>query len=669
MIEPAGLHLDSVDSMPRLTYVAAFKAISAGNPMERPDTHRHGKSGTFRDFTRALLNDLRALEEVIRLGLLESDVRRFGAEQEVFIVDRRWHPASAALKLLEQIDDSHFTTELALFNAEINLDPHGLSADCFSNMERELNDRLTRLRTVAKGEGADIVMTGILPSLSKSDLSMDNMTPHPRYYELNDAMTSARGGPMRLHIEGTDELHLEHDSVMLEACNTSFQVHLQVGAEEFARFYNIAQAIAAPVLAVAVNSPLLFGKRLWQETRIALFQQSVDTRSATPHLRELSPRVRFGERWIRDSAVEAFQEDVARFKVILAGETDEDPFAVLEQGGVPQLRALQLHNSTVYRWNRPCYGIRSGSPHLRIECRALPAGPSVADEVANAAFWIGLMLGMAEEHGDITNQVSFDDVRANFLAAARQGPKGIFTWVGGKSRSVPELILSDLLPLARSGLLSANVSDSDIDRFLGIIQSRMDTGRTGASWIVESHSTMSGATRAERGVALTAAIAKRQWSGLPGHEWPLGTLAEGGGWKPGYIQVEQYMTTELFTVSEDELVEFAAFLMDQRYLRHVLVEDQDHQLVGIVSYRSLIKLLSRGELGKDQTNIAVKDVMERNPITVTPETPTVEAIEVMRAKRVSALPVCKHGKLVGLVTERSFMDVTAELLKEKLKEE
>jgi CBS domain-containing protein/gamma-glutamylcysteine synthetase len=651
------------------TYNGPFKSISVRNPMAQSDIDRNGESDAFRDFTRSLLNDLRALEEVIRLGLLESDARRFGAEQEVFIVDRRWRPAPIALKLLEQLNDPHFSTELALFNAEINIDPQGLGGNCFSELEGELNNLLNRLRTVANGEGADIVMTGILPSLSKSDLSMDNMTPHPRYYALNEAMTRARGGPMRLHIEAIDELHLEHDSVMLEACNTSFQVHLQVGAEEFAHFYNIAQTIAAPVLAAAVNSPLLFGKRLWRETRIAVFQQSVDTRTASPHLRELSPRVRFGERWITDSVIEAFQEDVARFKVILAGETDEDPFAVLERGGVPQLRALQLHNSTIYRWNRPCYGLRSGSPHLRIECRALPAGPSVVDEVANAAFWIGLMLGMAQEHGDITNQLTFDEVRANFLAAARQGPKGIFTWIGGKSRNVPELILADLLPLAGEGLRSADVSDSDIERFLGVIRNRMETGRTGATWLVESYSSMRDATRAESGAALTAAMANRQRSGIPGHEWQPATLAEGGGWRPGYVQVEQYMTTELFTVGEDELVEFAAFLMDQRYLRHVLVEDHDHQLVGIVSYRSLIRLLSRGELGKDQTTIAVKDVMERNPITVTPETSTVDAIDVMRAKRVSALPVCKNGKLVGLVTERSFMNVTAELLKEKLRGE
>jgi CBS domain-containing protein/gamma-glutamylcysteine synthetase len=637
--------------------------------MYQSDISQPGESSAIRDFTRSLLNDLRALEQIIGLGLLEPDMRRFGAEQEVFIVDRRWRPAPLSLRLLEQIDDPRFTTELGLFNAEMNLDPLGLSGECFTLLEAELNELLGKLRSVAHSEDAEIVMTGILPSLSKSDLSMENMTPNPRYHALNKAMTSARGGPMRLHIEGTDELHLEHDSVMLEACNTSFQVHLQVGADEFARYYNIAQAIAAPVLAAAVNSPLLFGTRLGQEPRIAVFQQSVDTRTASPHLRELSPRVRFGEQWIRESVVEAFQEDVARFRVILAGETEEDPFGVLEQGGVPQLRALQLHNSTVYRWNRPCYGLQGGRPNLRIECRALPSGPSIADEVANAAFWIGLMLGVAGEYGDITNEVTFDEVRTNFLAAARQGPKGIFTWVGGERRNVPELILGDLLPLAENGLHSAGVADSDVERFLGIIRQRMETGRTGARWLVESNSSMREATRAERGAALTAAIASRQWSGQLGHEWELAKLVEGGGWRPGYDHVEQYMTTDLFTVSEDELVEFAAFLMDQRYLRHVLVEDQDHQLVGIVSYRSLIRLLSKGEVGQDQTTIPVKDIMERNPISITPETSTVEAIEVMRAKRVSALPVCKNGKLVGLVTERSFMEVTADLLQEKLKED
>jgi CBS domain-containing protein len=625
-------------------------------------------SQAIRDFTRALLDDLRALEAMIDRGLIESGRHRFGAEQELFLVDHHWRPAPIALQLLEDLEDTRFTTELALFNAEINLDPQDLDGRCFSQLERQLQDLLSKLRDSARKQNADVVMTGILPSISKSDLSMENMTPLPRYYALNEALTKARGGPMRFHIEGTDELYLEHDSVMLEACNTSFQVHLQVSADQFASYYNIAQLIAAPILAAAVNSPLLFGKRLWQETRIALFQQSVDTRSTSPHLRELSPRVRFGENWIRESVVEAFQEDVARFRVILAGQVEENPFEVMEQGKVPGLRALQLHNSTVYRWNRPCYGLRDGRAQLRIECRALPAGPSVVDEVANAAFWIGLMLGVSAEYGDITRHLDFHHARTNFLAAARQGPTGVFTWVGGKSRDVPDLLLNELLPLAGEGLRSAGVDSSDVDTYHGIVRERLQSLQTGARWLIESNSMMKSANWAERGATLTAALLNRQLSGKPGHEWEPAKPQEGGGWQPGHVQVEQYMQTDLFTVAEDELVEFAAFLMDQRYLRHVLVENEEHKLVGIVSYRSLIRLLAQGELGRDRTTVSVSQVMERNPITVTPETSTMDAIEIMRTNKVSALPVCKNGKLVGLVTERSFMGITADLLQEKLRD-
>jgi CBS domain-containing protein len=636
--------------------------------MDRAKLTPQRGSEAIRDFTRALLDDLRALEALIDRGMIESGQHRFGAEQELFLVDHHWRPAPIALQLLEDLGDPRFTTELALFNAEINLDPQDLGGYCFSRLEHQLQDLLSTLRDGARQHGAAVVMAGILPSISKSDLSMVNMTPLPRYHALNEALTKARGGPMRFHIEGTDELYLEHDSVMLEACNTSFQVHLQVSAEQFASYYNIAQVIAAPILAAAVNSPLLFGKRLWQETRIALFQQSVDTRSTSPHLRELSPRVRFGENWIRESVVEAFQEDVARFRVILAAPVEENPFDAMEQGKAPELRALQLHNSTVYRWNRPCYGLREGRAQLRIECRALPAGPSVLDEVANAALWIGLMLGMSTEYGDVTKYLDFHQARSNFLAAARQGPTGVFSWFDGRSREVPDLLLSELLPLAGEGLRSAGVDSSEIDKYHGVVRERLRSLRTGARWLIESNTMMKAAKWAERGATLTAALVNRQLSGKPGHEWDPADPQEGGGWQPGHVQVEQYMQTDLFTVSEDELVEFAAFLMDQRYLRHVLVEDEEHKLVGIVSYRSLIRLLARGELGYDRTTVSVKQVMERNPITVTPETTTIDAIETMREHKVSALPVCKSGRLVGLVTERSFMGITADLLQEKLRD-
>ncbi len=636
--------------------------------MGRHDVTPDLDPAAIRSFTKSLLNDLRAFEEILASNMIESGVRRFGAEQEMFLVDHAWRPAPIAVALLDELQDPRFTTELAQFNLEINLDPLRIGDDAFGRVEQQLTELVGQVAHVAAGHGAAVALTGILPTLSKSDLSLDNMTPRPRYYALNEATTSMRGGPYRLQIEGTDEIRIEHESVMLEACNTSFQVHFQVGADEFPCYYNIAQAIAAPVLAAAVNSPLLFGKRLWNETRIALFQQSVDTRRTSPHLRELNPRVRFGEKWIERSVLEVFQEDVARFRVLMATQTDEDPFAVLATGRAPSLKALQLHNSTVYRWNRPCYGVSGGVPHLRIECRTLPSGPSITDEVANAAFWVGLMLGAAAEYGDITRLMDFDEAKANFLAAARHGLSTGFTWVRRQTPTASELILGELLPLAREGLRSVAVSAGDIDRYCGIIEARVASGRTGARWLLESLSDMKEAgIHSERLAALTAATIDRQRSGLPCHEWEPARLQEAGDWKRNYLRVEQYMTTDLYTVREDELVDFVAFLMDRKQLRHVMVEDNGHKLVGIISYRSLIRLLAHRGVSESPM-VPARDIMEPNPITITPETPSIEAMGLMREKRVSALPVVKNGKLVGLINEASFIGIARDLLAEKLQD-
>jgi CBS domain-containing protein len=623
-----------------------------------------------RVFTKALLRDLAALEEMINSGMIEDDIRRIGAEQELFLVNDGWRPAPLAVEVLARLrENGPFTTELARFNLEVNLAPQEFTGDCFRYLEDEIRELVGEVRSAANDLGAEVVMAGILPTLGKSDLTMENITPRVRYYALNDAMTTARQGEYRLQIQGTDELHIQHDSVMLEACNTSAQVHLQVSAAEFANFYNVAQVVTAPVLAAAANSPLLFGKRLWAETRIALFQQSLDTRSPMLHTRELSPRVRFGEKWVTGSATELFHEDIARFRVLLVREIEEDPRELLADGKIPTLDALQLYNSTIYRWNRPCYGISNGKPHLRIECRALPAGPTIQDEIANAAFWLGLVMGAAQEYGDISRHMEFDHAKSNFLAASRMGLQAILTWVNGETFGVRRLIREELLPLARKGLESVGINAEDIDRNLGIIESRVEVAGTGSNWMLRSLSLMKGqGTSAERLAAITAAMAHRQAEDIPVHEWPPATLDEGGGWKLNYLKVEQYMTTELFTVNEDELVDLVAFLMDRKAIRHVLVEDADHRLVGLVSYRSLLRVMSRGGSDGLGEAPAVREVMEPGPVTVAPETPTLEAIDLMRKHKVSCLPVIKAGRLVGIVSERDFMSIAYELLEERLQE-
>jgi hypothetical protein len=431
--------------------------------MGEQEVRQQSQREEIRVFLKHLLKDVRAFEHMLEHGLFESDVRRIGAEQELFLVDADWRPAPIATEVLERVNDDHCTTELARFNLEFNLDPLTFGGSCLSDMEGQIVELLAKVRSAALESGGDVVLTGILPTLQKSDLELDNMTPIPRYFALNEAMTRLRGSDYEFFLKGVDEVHLRHDSIMVEACNTSFQVHFQVAPAEFARLYNAAQAITGPVLAAAANSPLLFGKRLWAETRVGLFQQSIDTRRTTPHLREQIPRVSFGRHWVRASALEIFREDIARFRTLISTEVDDDPFEALDRGEPPSLKALRLHNGTVYRWNRVCYGISEGRPHLRVENRILPSGPTPRDEVANAALWFGLVSGVLEEHGDVTRHFNFDDVRTNFFAAAQQGLNAQLAWAGGRLEPASRLILETLIPLARDGLLAGGIDSGDIE--------------------------------------------------------------------------------------------------------------------------------------------------------------------------------------------------------------
>jgi CBS domain-containing protein len=535
-------------------------------------------------------------------------------------------------------------------------------------MEQQLSGLLDKARQAAAELSAEIIMTGILPTLDISDLTLENMTPKPRYFALNEAMRRLRGSAYEFYIKGADELIIRHESVMVEACNTSFQAHFQVGPEEFASLYNLTQAVAAPVLAASCNSPLLFGRRLWRETRIALFQQSVDHRAAGLHLREQAPRVSFGRRWVDDSVLEIFQEDITRFKVLLSAEIDEDSLAVLRAKGVPALKALRLHNGTVYRWTRPCYGILDDKPHLRIENRILPAGPSIVDEVANAAFWFGLLSGLSRVYPDIRRVLEFDTAAENFVSAARQGIRAQFGWPGHAHIPADELILEELLPVARDGLKLKGIDPGDVDRYLGIIEERVRSKRTGAQWQLDSFQSLKGrGTRGERLAAITGAIIENQKTGLPVTRWPLANLEQAGGWEKHFGQLEQFMTTDLVTTHADEAVELVASLMKWKRIRHVPVEDNQHRLLGVISQSSLVQLLAERSPDIGKAPIPVREVMATDVVTVAPETRTVEAIQLMRKHRVGCLPVVKDGRLVGIVTEYDFLVIAGQLLEEELK--
>ncbi|MEL7371068.1 MAG: hypothetical protein AAFN74_19260, partial [Myxococcota bacterium] len=319
-----------------------------------------------RRFTRALLEDLYSLEGILERGQIETGVRRIGAEQEMFLVSSGMRPAPVAMEVLEAAKDLRLTTELARFNLEANLSPRRFEGDCLRELHGEIDDVLAVARRQAKALNADVLLAGILPTLRLDDLGLDNMTPNPRYLALNNAMFKERGGDFQVSIRGLDELRISHDNVMLESCNTSFQLHLQVDPDEFSTMYNIAQAITAPVLAAAVNSPTLLRRRLWSETRVALFETSVDSRNLNHRETGHQPRVFFGDEWVTDSVLDLFRDNISHFRVIVVGDDDpESSRLCLEQGRLPKLSSLCLHSGTVYRWNRPCYGVSNGIAHLR----------------------------------------------------------------------------------------------------------------------------------------------------------------------------------------------------------------------------------------------------------------------------------------------------------------
>ncbi len=619
-----------------------------------------------REFTRTVLNDLQALEVLLAGGQIEEDVRRIGAEQEMFLVDSSMHPSPIVSEVIDEAKDGRLTTEIGRFNLEANLTPRLFSGSCLKDMETELNELLDLVRGAAAKFGSGVVLAGILPTIQQTDLTEANLTPNPRYFEINRVVSELHGDDRSIHIKGLDELELMLQDTFIEFCNTSFQVHLQVGAKEFANYYNWAQAVAAPVLASAVNSPLLLNHRLWHETRLALFQLATDTRSLIHRARNQTPRVNFGDRWVTGSILDVLREDVIRFRILLTQAMKEDSMETVRKGIVPQLYAWRLHNGTIWRWNRTCYGLTDGKPGLRIEARYLPAGPSVIDEMANAAFFLGLMTALPEEYGDVTQLMPFDAAKTNFFNAARYGLNCQTIWIDGESRRAGRLIVEELLPRARRGLEMAGIDPADINNYLGILDERVRTGMTGSQWMIDSLAKMDPRAKANvRMRSLTAAMKKNQEEQLPLHKWKLAEIPGRPEWIDNYMTVEQFMSTDLFTVRPEDVIDLAASLMHWKHVRHVPVENDQGELVGIVSHRDLLELIVRGKLNGCGA-VAVRDIMKTNVITITPQTSALDALFTMRDRNIGCLPVVKGKMLVGLVTAHDYLTVSAKLFERML---
>src|SRR5450756_149052 len=420
---------------------------------------------------------LAALRQLLADQRFETKRKLIGLELELNIADSAGCPLMLNDDVLKLIESADYQTELGQFNIEVNVAPHKLVGTVFRELEEEVRTSLNYAERRAGEIGAHIVMIGILPTLRTPHVTLDNVTNNPRYALLNDQVLAARGEALLLQIDGVERLTAYADSIAPEAAATSVQLHLQVSPDGFAPLWNAAQAIAGVQLALGANSPFLLGRQLWQETRIVLLEQSIDTR------------------------------------------TEE----IVSQGDVPHLAELRLHNGTIYRWNRPVYDVARGKPHLRVENRVLAAGPTVVDTMANAAFYYGLVRTLSELDEPISAQMSFAAAEENFRTAARHGLVAELFWPGLGPVPAAELVLRRLLPLAAAGLDRWHVDPADRDRLLGIIEQRCITGRNGATWQVESVRQLeaAGASRDNALAEMTRRYTQHMHTNTPVHTWPL----------------------------------------------------------------------------------------------------------------------------------------------------
>jgi hypothetical protein len=445
---------------------------------------------------------LDVFETMLAHSRFDSDRPLTGMEIECNLVDADYQPAMSNRYVLDAIGDPAYQSELGAYNIEFNVPPRPLPGHTGLDLEADVRASLNDAEAKAAARGAHIVMIGILPTLMPQHLDNGWMSESRRYAALNDSIFKARGENIPINISGPEPLSWQAVSIAPESACTSMQLHLQLAPEDFAANWNAAQVVAGAQLALGANSPYFFGHQLWSETRIELFAQSTDTRSAELRARGVRPRVWFGERWI-DSVLDLYAENIRYFPSLLPDVSDEDPRAELAAGRAPHLSELRLHNGTVYRWNRPVYDVVDGRPHLRLENRVLPAGPTVVDMLANSAFYYGMLRALSESEQPLWHGMDFAVAERNFLAAARDGIAARLHWPGLGEVSARELVLTMLLPIAHEGLRRWGVDAEVRDRFLGVIEGRARTGRNGASWQVSTVRTLE-----DGGMARPAALAE-----------------------------------------------------------------------------------------------------------------------------------------------------------------
>jgi hypothetical protein len=461
----------------------------------------------FDRFRARVREETRRLDGWFHAGAMAETPYVAGFELEAWLVDHNLFPAPINQPYLSALANRLVVPELSKFNIELNGTPQPLGPGALLRLEQEFAGTWRECVRVAHDFGASLIMIGILPTIREADLCLANMSSMNRFHALNEqVMRARRGRPITVEIRGREQLRAKHHDVMLEAATTSFQVHLQVPAKLAARYYNASLILSGPIVAACGNSPLLFGRNLWEETRIPLFEQAVALGSGHGEATNPAQRVTFGSGYLQTSLLECFAENETLFACLLPIDFGDDDAT---------LAHLRLHNGTIWRWNRPLVGFdERGTPHFRIEHRTLPSGPSVLDMIANAALYIGLAHHLATRDVAPEALLPFDIARANFYCAARVGLEARLTWLDGSEVDARTLLLEAIVPAARAGLSDLGVECDEIDRYLDVIETRVRCGQTGAVWMrrhLDAH---------RRDLfELTSAYIEHQRSGMPVHEW------------------------------------------------------------------------------------------------------------------------------------------------------
>ncbi|MBE37382.1 MAG: hypothetical protein CMP50_01820 [Flavobacteriales bacterium] len=598
-------------------------------------------------FISQLTQDIELLERLISENILEN-YGRIGAEQEFCLIDENFRANPINDKIVKKIKKEGFVTEIAKFNMELNIDPIDLGTSALRKMEKVLLEKMNIAYNIARKNNSDIILTGILPTVRKYDLRFNNITNNQRYFDLCNAISKSRGKKYNIRISGLDELIFQHDSPLIEGCNTGFQFHLQIDPKIFHRMYNFAQLIAAPVLSTSVNSPMLFGKRLWNETRIAVFQQATDTRIIGNYHLESLPRVTFGNGWLKKSLIEIFKEDITRYKILLKSLSQKK--GVYENKNAPNLNALTLHNSTVYRWNRPCYGVYKKKPSIRIENRMLPSGPTIVDEIANSAFWLGLLIFYKNSNIDeLDKLISFDDARINFYAAAQQGIDATFKWLDGKRIEARKLILNELIPKAAIGLSSINTNPKDIEKYLNIIKERTASRKNGSRWIIDSYDTLTKKfSRQNALTTITSQIVSHQKQNEPVHKWdiPKNSVVINN---PSKLLIEECMERDVTSINENDTFNLAYQINSWSKKNYMVVVNEKREIRGILDSGIFN---NKKNIRKKRTIIS--KIMKTNIKKIRPDISVGTALSIMERFNLDILPVVENKLFIGITQKKDL---------------